>query len=86
MILTLAIAKKLQLSNYQIFPVESRGIDFVGYKSYHTHIFLRDTIKDGFIEMVKNNDNVKSRASYKGWMCHANCINLNDKYYGFKKD
>ena len=32
-------------SNYQIFPVSSRGIDFVGYKFYHTHILLRKSIK-----------------------------------------
>ena len=27
--------------NYQIFPVDSRGIDFVGYRFYHTHVALR---------------------------------------------
>lgn len=24
--------------NYQIYPVDSRGINFVGYVFYHTHI------------------------------------------------
>lgn len=31
--------------NYQIFPIEKRGIDFVGYKFYHSHILLRKGIK-----------------------------------------
>lgn len=84
MILTLAIAKKLQLSNYQIFPVESRGIDFVGYKFYHTHILLRKSIKKNFIKMIKYNNNWKSKASYKGWLDHCNSINLKNKYYEFK--
>lgn len=56
------------------------------YKSYHTHILLRKSIKKNFIKMIKYNNNYKSKVSYKGWMCHANCINLNDKYYEFKKD
>ena len=37
---------KLELKpNYQIFPVDSRGIDFVGYRFYHTHTLLRKSIK-----------------------------------------
>lgn len=31
--------------NYQVFPVAARGIDFVGYKFYHTHIHMRKSIK-----------------------------------------
>ena len=47
--------------NYQIFPVESRGIDFVGYKFYHTHVLLRKSIK---------------MRSYFGWMKFCNSKNL----------
>ena len=36
-------------NNYQIFPVEDRGIDFLGYKFYHTHTLLRKSIKKRFI-------------------------------------
>ena len=33
---------KLQLkSNWQVFPVDIRGIDFLGYRFYHTHTTLR---------------------------------------------
>lgn len=62
--------------NYQIFPVESRGIDFVGYKFYHTYILLRKSIKQNFARMLVNNKNDASIASYYGWAKHANCINL----------
>lgn len=70
----------LELSNHQIFPVESRGIDFVGYKTYHDYVLLRKSIKKDFIKMIKKNNNIKSIASYKGWLDHANCINLKTKY------
>ena len=40
--------------NWQVYPVESRGIDFVGYKSYHTHRLLRKKTKKRFIKsMIK---------------------------------
>lgn len=31
--------------NYQIYPVDSRGINFVGYVFYHTHALIRKSIK-----------------------------------------
>lgn len=70
----------LELSNYQIYPVVSRGIDFVGYKSYHTHVLLRKSIKQNFIKMIKYNRNRKSIVSYNGWLSWGNCINLTKKY------
>jgi RNA-directed DNA polymerase len=71
--------------NHQIFPVESRGIDFVGYVFYHKYIRLRKGIKKRFVGMVKYNDNPKSRASYNGWLSHADCINLTRKYLNYEK-
>lgn len=38
--------------NYQIFPIESRGIDFVGYKFYHTHTLLRKSIKYRMFRLI----------------------------------
>lgn len=68
---------KLQVKqNYQVFPVAHRGIDFVGYKFYHTHILLRKQIKKNFAKMLKENPNEASIASYKGWMKHADCKHL----------
>lgn len=63
-------------SNYQIFPVEARGIDFVGYVFYQTHTLLRKRIKKNFAKMLKNNPNEASIASYMGWAKHCNSQNL----------
>ena len=68
---------KLEIkSNYQIFPVESRGIDFCGYVFFHTHIRLRKSIKQNFARMLAKRPNPKSIASYHGWTSHANCRHL----------
>lgn len=76
----LRVNLKLELSNYQVFLTESRGIDFVGYVSYHSHIKLRKTIKKKFIKMIKKNKNTKSIASYRGWLLHGDCKHLMKKY------
>lgn len=75
----------LQLSNYQVFPLISRGIDFLGYVSYHDYILIRKSIKLRWIKMLRKRKNKKSIASYNGWLIHANCKNLTKKYlsYGF---
>jgi hypothetical protein len=70
----------LELSNYQVFLVSSRGIDFVGYVSYHTHTLIRKSIKIRYTRMIRTNRNSKSIASYNGWLTHADCINLQSKY------
>ncbi len=62
--------------NYQVFPVKDRGIDFVGYVFFHTHIRLRKSIKKNFARMLAKRRNYKSIASYNGWLTHGNCINL----------
>jgi RNA-directed DNA polymerase len=63
-------------SNYQVFPVAARGIDFVGYVFYHTHIRLRKTIKKRFARMIATNRNQQSAASYFGWTKHCNSNHL----------
>lgn len=71
--------KKLKLSikgNYQVFPVEKRGIDFVGYRFYHTHTLMRKTIKKNFARMLANHPNPASIASYMGWAKHCDSKNL----------
>ena len=62
--------------NNQVFPVDQRGIDFVGYVFYHTHILLRKSIKQNFARMLAGNRNDKSIASYKGWAHHCNSNHL----------
>ena len=76
------LSTKLKLtlkSNYQLFPVQARGIDFVGYKMFHTHTLLRKSIKQRFARMLKHNKNNASIASYMGWVKHCNSINLKRK-------
>lgn len=62
--------------NYQVFPVDARGIDFVGYVFRHTHTLLRKSIKQSFARMLKRDSNPQSIASYKGWAIHCNSKNL----------
>ncbi len=62
--------------NYQVFPVAIRGIDFIGYKFYHTHTLLRKSIKKRFAKMLARNRNKKSIASYYGWCHHCKSRNL----------
>lgn len=59
--------------NYQVFPVEKRSVDYLGYKHYHTHTLLRKEIKKNYI---KN----KNKINHKGWLIHCDSINLRRKY------
>lgn len=51
--------------NYQIYPVDSRGINFVGYVFYHTHTLIRKSINfkitkyDWRIYVKNRKENVK---------------------------
>ena len=65
--------------NYQIFPVAARGIDFVGYKFYHTHTLLRKSIKKNYARMIAKRKTPASLASYNGWAKHCDSINLRKK-------
>ncbi|MFN7609445.1 MAG: reverse transcriptase, partial [bacterium] len=56
----------------QVFPVTSRGIDYVGYKFYHTHTLIRKSIKKSFARKIASNPNHASKASYLGWFKHCN--------------
>jgi RNA-directed DNA polymerase len=63
-------------SNYQVFPVAARGIDFVGYRFFHTHTLLRKSIKKRFAKMLNQNPSEASIASYNGWTKHCNSKHL----------
>lgn len=44
---------KLQLkSNWQIFPVDARGVDFLGYVFFHGYTLLRKSIKRNFCRRI----------------------------------
>lgn len=65
--------------NYQVFPVSSRGIDFLGYVHFPEYIWIRKNIKKNFVKAVKSGKPRSSIASYLGWTKHANCRNLERK-------
>ncbi len=68
---------KLEIKNtYQIFPVEARGIDFVGYVFYHTHTRLRKSIKKRFAKAVSKIKDPQVIAAYYGWAKHCNSKHL----------
>ena len=54
--------------NYQVFPVKSRGIDFLGYVFFHSHIKIRKSIKQRFAKMLFTSINEASLAAYNGWL------------------
>ena len=73
-------------SNWQVFPVDARGLDFLGYRFFHGYTLLRKSIaarakrrarriKRSWPEM-RPVSVVSSVSSYDGWMKHANCRNL----------
>ncbi len=65
--------------NHQVFPVDARGIDFVGYVFRHTHIGIRKQIKKNFARKLSKNPSDPSRASYLGWLGHCNAKHLTKK-------
>lgn len=68
---------KLEIKDdYQVFPVEKRGIDFIGYVFFHTHTLLRKSIKQSFARAVSKNKPNSVLCSYYGWAKHCNSINL----------
>lgn len=75
---------------WQIFPVEARGIDFIGYVFYHGHTLLRKDIKKKFIYKLgykSKNKRLTSLAAYWGWCKYGNCHNLWYRFtrsYNFK--
>lgn len=70
--------------NYQIFPIDNRGIDFVGYYINRKYIKIRKKIKKSFIKSTRNK-NINSIYSYLGWLKHSNSKNLIKKYIDMKK-
>ena len=76
---------RLQLkSNYQVFPIKSRGLDFVGYVFYHDHILMRKRIKKRFCRHAAKLNKKKippkeykiRLCSWLGWAKHCNSRNL----------
>jgi hypothetical protein len=71
-------------SNFQVFPVASRGIDYVGYVTYHTHCLARKENKKKLCRQVSSlrkqgfsSEEIRIKASSRlGFMKHCNSIHL----------
>ncbi len=66
--------------NWQIFPVESRGIDFLGYVFRHDYTLVRKSIKARMLRRARRGQiTTQSLASYRGWLKWCNGKNLYKK-------
>lgn len=71
-------------SNWQVFPVSSRGIDFVGYVFYHTHTRMRKRIKKKFCKKayllrkkgIAQQEYIQKLSPWIGWSKHCNSRHL----------
>lgn len=73
------LGEKLLLTvkkNYQIFPVDARGINMLGYIAYHPYTLLRKPIKKNFARAVSKSKPQASIAAYMGWAKHCNSRHL----------
>jgi len=87
---------KLEIKhNWQIFNIDIRGIDFLGYVFRHSHTRLRKTTKHRLCMKVVNQSRyyktTKTRhnkiGSYFGWLKYCNSLRLKNKlniYYNEK--
>lgn len=64
--------------NWQIFKVDDRSLDFVGYRFFSDKTIVRKSIyKKARVSFAKN---LKSKSSYYGWFKHSNNKKFIDKY------
>ncbi len=63
-------------SNWQVFPVDVRGIDMLGYRFFRKYTLMRKKIKQKFARAVKRKKSRSSIEAYKGWASHCNSKHL----------
>jgi hypothetical protein len=80
-------------ANWQLFPIKSRGLDFIGYVFFHTHTTMRGRNFLAFVRQcrrVKKKVDAGRRIPYKmaagllsraGQLRHCNSYNIRCKYY-----
>ena len=67
-------------ANWQVFPTNKRGIDFLGYRFFHDFTLVRKSIVKNFKKKMKKTTSVETLASYHGWFLWADTYNLKEKY------
>jgi hypothetical protein len=65
--------------NWQVFPVDARGLDFLGYRFFHGFTLVRKSIVKAFKRKLRAG-NQRSRAAYNGWFVWADTYRLQQKY------
>lgn len=85
----LADIKLTLKDNWQVFPVNARGVDFLGYRFFHNHTLLRKSTAQRFKDKMAHIkchwehmspiSVINSIMSYHGWMKYADCHNLKTK-------
>lgn len=73
------LRNKLKLEvkgNYQVFPVDIRGLDMLGYKYFREYTRMRKRIKKNFARAVKSRKGISTIGAYKGWAKHCNSKHL----------
>lgn len=73
---TLGLAMK---QNWQVFPVDVRGVDFLGYRFFRGYTLVRKSIVTKFKRRYKNRCDA-SMTAYNGWFCWADTHNLRQTY------
>jgi hypothetical protein len=93
--ITIYLRKHLNLlvkCNHQVYNIDKRGIDFVGYRHFHKFTLLRKTICNRYkymmtkiSERIQNNKLTKHlwrvAQSYKGWVNNCDSARLQLKYH-----
>ena len=70
--------------NWQVFPVDTRGLDFLGYVFRHNGVRLRKRIKQNIFRRLAHFRKIGTPAkeirlalgSYIGWLKYTDSINL----------
>lgn len=73
--------------NWQIFPIDARGVDFLGYRFFHNYTLLRKRMKMKIFHTIRlyNKNKIsddafrKTMASYNGWLKWCDSYRLRNK-------
>lgn len=68
--------------NWQVFPVNKRGCDFLGLRFFHDYTLVRKRIVK---QMKRKLNEPASMSSYWGWLKHASAYRLTQKYFQNEK-
>lgn len=72
--------KLIMKGNWQVFPVDARGLDFLGYRFFHGFTLVRKSIVKNFKRKRRISGNRRSLAAYNGWFVWADSHRLRTKY------